>query len=125
MEDLTRDDLFDAFRRRHHYATTGCRMYLDVGVSAERGFEVYDRNPAFGATQTKHAPSLLMGDIAHTASDAVTFSYDITGTTGIERIDIMDGFEIIETRRNFSEDDLGHRIRIVCEGAEYADAGGS
>ena len=28
--ELTRAGLFDALRRRHHYATTGCRLVLDV-----------------------------------------------------------------------------------------------
>src|SRR4051794_3875071 len=28
--ELTRDGLMDALRRRHHYATTGCRLVLDV-----------------------------------------------------------------------------------------------
>ncbi|MEZ5738450.1 MAG: DUF3604 domain-containing protein [Burkholderiaceae bacterium] len=30
--ELTRDGLFDALRRRHHYGTTGCRLHLDVRV---------------------------------------------------------------------------------------------
>ena len=30
LPELSRDALFAEFRQRHHYATTGCRPYLDI-----------------------------------------------------------------------------------------------
>ena len=32
MPELTRDALFEALRRRHHYGTTGARLFLDLRV---------------------------------------------------------------------------------------------
>jgi hypothetical protein len=41
----------------------------------------------------------------------------------LERIEIRNGIEVIQTIRGFSQDDLGDRIRIVWSGAEYRGRG--
>ncbi len=41
------------------------------------------------------------------------------GSAPIERIDIFNGLEHLSTHRPFSQADLGSRIRVVWEGAEY------
>jgi hypothetical protein len=41
------------------------------------------------------------------------------GSAPIERIDIFNGLEHVSTHRPYAEPDLGNRIRVVWEGAEY------
>src|SRR3954452_13100348 len=52
-EGLARADLFDALRRRHHYATTGCRAVLDVRATFEGDARLFADDPNLGpATST-------------------------------------------------------------------------
>jgi hypothetical protein len=44
---------------------------------------------------------------------------DIVGSAPIERIDIFDGLDHLETVWAYSVRDLGSRVRLVYEGAEY------
>ena len=44
---------------------------------------------------------------------------DMLTTTPIERVDIFNGLNHIETIRPYTNEDLGNRIRVVWEGAEY------
>ena len=60
-----------------------------------------------------------MGDIARVASDEVELAIDVVGSAPIERVDIFDGLELIETVRPYTANDLGNRVRVVFEGAEY------
>ncbi len=41
----TRPDLFEAMRRRRHYATTGCRMVMDVTAGLSQLAMVYPQDP--------------------------------------------------------------------------------
>ncbi|MEL6747966.1 MAG: DUF3604 domain-containing protein, partial [Pseudomonadota bacterium] len=116
---LDRDALFEAMRRRHHYATTGQRMLLDVQAQAASGLEVFERNPDLGPTASTTAAAAIMGDIARATDPQVTLSVEAVGASPIERIDIFDGLELIETVRPFAEPQLGARIRVMYEGAEY------
>jgi hypothetical protein len=54
-EDLTRTGLFDAMRRRHHYATTGCRMLLDVRAAFDTDARLYESDPNLGPTDSAPA----------------------------------------------------------------------
>ena len=43
----------------------------------------------------------------------------MVGSAPIERLDIYDGLDLIETVRPYAAADLGRRVRLVYEGAEY------
>lgn len=116
---LDRDALFEAMRRRHHYATTGQRMLLDVRVESVAPMEVYDRNPDLGPCGSVAATSCMMGDIARVQDDRVDFTVDAVGSAPIVRIDVFDGLDLIETARPYTAEDLGNRIVVTYEGAEY------
>lgn len=116
---LDRDSIFEAIRRRHHYGTTGNRMYLDVSVALTSPGEVFERDPALGASPSQMATRLVMGDIARVADDSVTLSVEAVGSGAIERVELFDGLDLIETVRAYGPADLGRRIRIVYQGAEY------
>jgi len=116
---LDRDAIFESMRRRHHYATTGNRMILDVTAELTVASELFIRDPGLGPALSLDERVLLMGDIARTAADEVTLAVNAVGSAPIERVDIFDGLDLIETIRPYTLDDLGSRVRLIYEGAEY------
>ncbi len=119
-ERLDRDAIFRSMRRRRHYATTGNRALLDVKVELATNAEVFERDPALpGESLATPARELLMGDIARVTDDSIELVIDVIGSAPIERLDIFDGLQLLETVRPYSDADLGARVRLVYEGAEY------
>jgi hypothetical protein len=118
-ERLDRDAIFECMRRRRHYATTGNRALLDVTVATTSPVEMFLRDPAAGPTKSEKARQLLMGDIARVSDEEVDLAVEVIGTAPIERLDIYDGLDLIETVRPYGPADLGRRVRLVYSGAEY------
>ena len=106
-------------RRRHHYGTTGNRMYLDVQVSTPSQCEVFERDPALGNTKSDKTNSLMMGDIARVSDDTVTLEVEVNGSAAIEKIEVFDGPDIIDLHRPHDVSSDSKRIRLLYEGAEY------
>ena len=130
---LTRAAIAESFRRRHHYATTGNRMVLEVRATFDAAAEPVDDGPdpraARNGTPDARRPgspgvhAAMMGDIVRYRGEEVTFTVEAVGTAPIERIDLRNGLETIETFRPFGDADMGRRIRILWEGAEYRGRG--
>ncbi len=117
---LDRAAIFEAMRRRHHYGTTGNRMRIDLRIRPLGSAMRFLRDPAcFPDAKWEAAHELLMGDIARVAGECVELEVDLEGSAPIERVDIFDGPELIETRRPFTAANLGGRVRLVYQGAEY------
>jgi hypothetical protein len=122
--ELTRDAIFEALRRRHHYGTTGTRLVLDVRARFDSPAELFERDPAvFPDATGREASEALMGDIARTRDDAITLGIDVASASPIERIELRDGVEVLETVRPYAERDLGARVRVIWEGAAYRGRG--
>ncbi|MCP4328629.1 MAG: DUF3604 domain-containing protein [Alphaproteobacteria bacterium] len=121
--ELTRPALMDALRRRHHYATTGCRMVLDVQARFENPADLYDDDPNLGPAGSSPVRAAMMGDILRSRDDSVEFTLDALAAAPIERIELRNGLEIFETIRPYALSDLGNRIRVVWEGSEYRGRG--
>jgi hypothetical protein len=119
-EELTRDGIFECLRRRHHYGTTGTRLHLDVRAGFATEGLVFDRDPkAFKNPRSHKSQEVMMGDIAHTADQTVMLRIEAVTLAGIERIEIRNGTEVLETIRGYGPKDLGARIRVIWSGAEY------
>jgi hypothetical protein len=118
-ERLDRDAIFESMRRRRHYATTGNRALLDVAVATATPADVFLRDPAAGPAKSEMTQRLLMGDIACVADGEVELAIEVIGSAPIERLDIYDGLDLIETVRPYAAGDLGKRVRLVYSGAEY------
>lgn len=123
MPELTRDALFESFRRRNHFATTGTRVFLEAAVEIPSGGKIHKRNPDMGPTETWDAQKALMGDIVAVSDDEVTFTLDLASESPVERVELRDGLDSVEILRPYAKRDLGARIRIVWEGAEYRGRG--
>lgn len=122
MPELNRDALFDSFRRRHHYATTGTRLWLGVSAEFAHG-RLYDTNPAHGRAASCATQRATMGDIVALADEEFTFNVEIHADAPIERVEVRDGLDLVEVVRPYNDADLGSRIRVVWEGAETRGRG--
>ncbi len=120
----TRDGIMEAQRRRHHYATTGCRIAMDVKVRFDQDSTLFERNPVGNPDTPRHSVrEVMMGDIVETPSKTARLSLDVRATKGIERIEIRNGKKVLKTLRPYTEADLGNRIRVLWSGAEYRGRG--
>lgn len=122
LPELTREAVFEALRRRHHYGTTGNRLHLDVTADFGREVDLYETDPALGPARTQAASQARMGDIVGRAGDG-TLSVNVLASAPIERVTVFDGPTAIATYRCFDSTALGARIRIIWEGAEYRGRG--
>ncbi|MGF1619085.1 MAG: DUF3604 domain-containing protein [Rhodomicrobiaceae bacterium] len=122
MEGLSRPALLDCLRKRRHYGTTGGptgRMIIDLRARFEQEGQLYHDDPALFPSQPSHSNTALMGDIVHLTDGGVELDAEIVAAAPIERIDLFNGLDLIETMRPFAENELGSRIRVIWEGAEY------
>lgn len=123
MPDLSRDALIDCIKSRHHYATNGGpsgRILMDLNVTFDQPGTVYQDDPAlFGDNRGAICSHAMMGDIVHLPSGDLQLSLTVTAASPIRRIDLFNGLDHIECHRPYSEDELGNRIGVVWEGAEY------
>jgi hypothetical protein len=119
MPRLDRPTLFETLRRRHCYGTTGTRLHLDVRARFAGRTELFADDPKLGPTASAPASEAMMGDIVRTADSEVTLEVEALGSAPLERIVLFNGTEPVETVRAYGEADLGARIRVLFEGAEY------
>jgi hypothetical protein len=119
MPELSRKAVFECLRKRHHYGTTGNRLYLDLGADFDAPGMLYHDDPALGPAEGREARQAIMGDIVQLPEGDATLRVDLHGSAPIERVDIFNGLEHLETLRPYGPDDLGNRIRVIWEGAEY------
>ena len=69
--ELTRQALFEALRRRHHYATTGCRMLLETRAEFSADAECFDGDPNLGPSRTERVRRAMMGDGLSSYNDGI------------------------------------------------------
>lgn len=119
MPDLTRQSVFDCLRKRHHYGTTGNRMFLNVAMETDAPGTLYHEDPALGEADGKKTSSAMMGDILHLPGGEALLKVDISASAPIVRVDLFNGLEHLETIRPYGKDELGNRIHVIWEGAEY------
>jgi hypothetical protein len=122
-DDLSRDGLFECLRRRHTYGTTGCRLHLDVRARFEAPATLYPRDPRYFKVAGEACTEAVMGDIVRTGGETLSLSVECIAQAPIERIDVLNGTEVLATLRPFTREDLGGRIRVIWQGAEYRGRG--
>ena len=122
-ESLTRSSIWNALMKRHHYGTTGARIYLDVCVSFSKPALPFQEEPHLGQAPAEKITEAIMGDIIKTTEREVTLKIELIGSAPIEKIEIRNGVELLETFRPYRESDLGHRIRVIWSGASFRGRG--
>lgn len=122
MPELTRAALLDCMRKRRHYGTTGGdagRMAISLTTSFDAEAAIHHDDPALGEAPSHPAREAMMGDIVHLPEGGAALSVSIEAKSPIERVDIFNGLDLAETVRPYAPEDLGARIRLHWEGAEY------
>lgn len=120
--ELSRATILDCMRKRRHYGTTGGhggRLFIDLRARFEQAATRYHDDPRLGPSEGESASEALMGDIVHLPTGAAELDVEIIAAAPIERVDLFNGLEHLETLRPYETEDLGNRIRVVWEGAEY------
>jgi Protein of unknown function (DUF3604) len=123
MPELTRDAVFDALHRRRHYGTSGVRMFMDLSGSFDREVTGFSEDPQLGPAREFKTGLALMGDIIRPGNVPMHLAAEVIGTAPIERLDVMHGVQVARTVRPFTAADLGRRIRVMWQGAEYRGRG--
>jgi uncharacterized protein DUF3604 len=123
MPELTRDALFAALRRRRHYGTTGARIFIDLRGSFERPVTGFSDDPQLGPTQKFSATEVGMGDIIQPGTVPMRLAAEVIATAPIDRVDILHGTAVARTVRPYASEDLGRRVRVLWQGAEYRGRG--
>ena len=99
---LDRDSLFKALRQRHHYATTGSRIDIDLTVATDD-------------------VTAIMGDIVQTQDKQAVLSAKVTTCSPILKIEVFRGSEHLQTFRPDTQP--GSRYRLSFEGSAYRGRG--
>jgi hypothetical protein len=123
MPELTRDALFEALRQRHHYGTTGTRIFIDLRGTTDEPVARFSDDPLLGPAQEEKVAQVMMGDIVRVGRVPLRLSVDVIGTAPIERVDILHGAEVAHMIRGFQSADLSRRVRVLWQGAEYRGRG--
>lgn len=104
--ELSREGVFESLNNRKHYATTGTRLYLHTSAVLPG-----EDRPA------------AMGDILPSTARTVKFPIEALCSAPVERIELFNGTKRVCTFKPYTENDLGRRIRVLWEGAEYRGRG--
>jgi Protein of unknown function (DUF3604) len=123
MPELTRDALFTALRGRRHYGTTGARIFLDLQGSFGEDVAVLSDDPQLGPVQERKRRAVQMGDIVRPGHATMRLTAEVLGTAPIDQVDVFHGTQIAETLRPYAATDLGRRVRVLWQGAEYRGRG--
>jgi hypothetical protein len=123
MPELTRDALFEALRRRCHYGTTGTRMFIDLESAFAEPVTAFTDDPQLGGAEELPVRTAHMGDIIRPGAVPMRLHAEVIGTAPIERVDVLYGIRVAHSVRPFAAADLGRRVRVLWQGAEYRGRG--
>jgi len=97
---------------------------MDVTGELNSQGTLYVRNPDADKTaSTLRVSQMQMGDIIQTTETTAKIHVAVKAASGIERIELRRGVEVLETVRPYTDETLGHRIRVMWSGAEYRGRG--
>ena len=122
-DELSREGIFRSLRQRHHYGTTGCRMYLAVSGLLNSPGKVYGTDPRLGKGEFDVSKTFMKGDIVGTTEATALVKIKAVGHAPIMSAEVRNGAEVVSRIWGHSERDLGCRIRVFFEGAEYRGRG--
>src|SRR5450631_4518682 len=123
MPELTRDALFEALRKRRHYGTTGVRIFVDLHASFDQPVTGFSEDPQLGPADEFVVRRAVMGDIIRPGQVPMRLAAEVIGTAPIERVDVLHGTAVARTFRPYRASDLGRRVRVLWQGAEYRGRG--
>jgi hypothetical protein len=123
MPELTRDALFEALRQRRHYGTTGTRIFIDLHGTTDEPVTRFSDDPLLGPAQEVLVTRATMGDIVRPGAIPMRLAAEVIGTAPLERVDVLYGTKVAATFPGYKAADLGRRVRVLWQGAEYRGRG--
>src|SRR5215211_2926702 len=123
MPELARDALFEALRTRWHYGTTGPRIFLDLHGAFEQLVTGFSEDPNLGPAKQFAVREARMGDIIRPGAVPMRMSVETIGTAPVERLDVLHGTQVVRAVRPYADADIGRRVRVLWQGAEYRGRG--
>jgi uncharacterized protein DUF3604 len=123
MPELTRDALFGALRQRRHYGTSGARIFVDLHASFDQPVVGFSDDPQLGPAAELRVKEAVMGNIIRSGRVPMRLTAEVMGTAPIERVDVLHGTRVAQTFRPYGAPDLGRRVRVLWQGAEYRGRG--
>jgi hypothetical protein len=123
MPELTRDALFEALRHRHHYGTTGTRIFIDVHGTFAEPVTRFNEDPKLAPAGGVSTRTAMMGDIIRPGTSTMQLSAAVIGSAPVERVDVLEGKNVVHSVRPFTASGLGRRVRVLWQGAEYRGRG--
>ena len=123
MPELSRDALFEALRKRRHYGTTGTRLFLDVRGKFDQDVTGFSEDQKLGPAKEFPVREAMMGDIIRPKTVPMKVAVEVIGTAPLERVDVLHGTHVVQSERPFTASDLGRRVRLLWQGAEYRGRG--
>ncbi|MCA9113956.1 MAG: DUF3604 domain-containing protein [Planctomycetaceae bacterium] len=99
---LDREAVWEAYRQRRVYATTGARIQLDVATTSGD----------------------QMGSLIHCrAGEPPELAIRVCGTAPLERVEIRNGTRVLKTVRAYQKADLADRLKVLWQGAQVRGRG--
>ena len=123
MPELTRDALFEALRQRRHYGTTGARIFVDLHASFDRPVVGFRKTRSSGRATEFPVRQAVMGNIIRpgACADACCSRGDRNRADRAGRCPARN--LVARTFRPYGASDLGRRVRVLWQGAEYRGRG--
>jgi hypothetical protein len=98
-------------------------LVLDVRARFDAEARLYADDPQLGPTASTPVRTAMMGDILRSDAASVEFRVEVLASAPIERLEIRNGLDVLETWRPYDAAALGRRIRVIWEGSEYRGRG--
>jgi hypothetical protein len=96
-------------------------MYLHAGF--DQPVTSFSDDPLLGPAREVAVQRAAMGDIIRPGRVPMRLSAEVIGTAPVERVDLMHGTAVAQTVRPYRAADLGRRVRLMWQGAEYRGRG--
>ena len=83
----------------------------------------FAEDPQLGPTIEFPVQQAVMGNIIRPGRAPMRLAAEVIGTAPIERVDVLHGTVVAQTFRPYRASDLGRRVRVLWQGAEYRGRG--
>jgi hypothetical protein len=98
-------------------------VVLETRALFDNDARLYGDDPNLGAAPPTPSRQAMMGDILQSSDKTLEFSIEAHASAPIERLEIRNGLDVLETWRPYDDAALGRRIRVIWEGSEYRGRG--
>jgi len=99
-------------------------MHLGFTAHFLTSGRLFEADPkAFPESASHTVREAMMGDIVQTSDSRISLNIEVAARAPIERIEIRNGAEVLQTLRGYDAGQLANRFRVVWSGAEYRGRG--